>query len=229
MFNARSGLLLTVAMIAGCTTASGPAYTKYSVALPNGESAYRVTCYGLLESPDVCRKEAEAICKDQPVRLLQGEALLGATSGGKPDDRNILFQCVARAQIAAPVPAMPATPMPPAATTLNADASFDTAQATLRSEARARLDHLIGQAKGASINTVTVNGYTDSIGSDAYNQDLSEGRANTVASYLRDHGLKASRFISHGYGKADPVDTNATEEGRARNRRVDVLLDLNRN
>jgi outer membrane protein OmpA-like peptidoglycan-associated protein len=118
--------------------------------------------------------------------------------------------------------------MPPAITTLSTDANFDTAQASLTPAARARLDRLIDEARGVSIKTVTVNGYTDSVGSDAYNLDLSERRARTVRAYLQEHGLKAGQYAGHGYGKADPVGSNATAAGRASNRRVDVLLDIDR-
>jgi OmpA-OmpF porin, OOP family len=228
MFNAKQLVLLGAMALVGCTTASGPTYTRYAVSMSNGEQAYRVTCYGLLEGPGACRKAAEAVCKDQPVRVLEGQSLLGAMSDGRADDRNLLFQCGAPKAAAAPVAPAVATPMPPALTTLGADANFDTAQASLTLAARARLDQLIDEARGVSIRTVTVNGYTDSVGSDAYNLDLSERRAQAVRAYLQDHGLKADKFVGRGYGKADPVDSNATAAGRANNRRVDVLLDIDR-
>jgi OmpA-OmpF porin, OOP family len=227
MFNTKQVVLLGAMALVGCTTASGPTYTRYAVSMPNGEQAYRVTCYGLLEGPGSCRKAAAAICKDQPVRVLEGQSLLGAMSGGQPDARNLLFQCGAP-PAATPAPVAPAAgaPTPPAITTLSTDANFDTAQASLKPAARARLDQLIDEARGVSIRTATVNGYTDSVGSDAYNLDLSERRARTVRAYLQDHGLKAGTFAGHGYGKAHPVASNATAAGRASNRRVDVLLDI---
>ncbi|MFP3541557.1 OmpA family protein, partial [Pseudomonas sp. SIMBA_044] len=82
------------------------------------------------------------------------------------------------------------------------DANFDTAKWTLRPEARAKLDKLVSDASGATFALVTVKGYTDSRGSDAYNLNLSQHRAETVAAYLRDHGLQAQRYAAHGYGKA---------------------------
>ncbi len=229
MFNAKQAMLLSVVALAACTTSSGPMHTTYSVSMPNGAQAYRVTCYGLLEGAGTCRKEAQSICKDQPVRVLEGQSLLGATSGGQTDDRNLLFQCGApQAATPAPVPPAAVVPMPPAVTTLSADTNFDTAQASLTPAARARLDQLIDEARGVPIRMVTVNGYTDSVGSDAYNLDLSERRAQTVLGYLQDHGLRAGKFAGRGYGKAGPVDSNATAAGRASNRRVDVLLDIDR-
>ncbi|NTX25705.1 OmpA family protein [Burkholderia pyrrocinia] len=227
MSSGKSAFLLGLALLAGCTSASGPTYSAYTVTLPNGEPANRVTCYGLFEGPGACRKQADAICKGQPVRMLSGESRMGVTTDGKQDDRNITFQCGARAvaEPAAPA-AVSSAPMLPKTVSLSADANFDTAKATLKPAAQTRLDELIKLAGGVRIGTLTVNGYTDSVGSEAYNQDLSERRARAVANYLQEHGLKAERFVSHGYGKADPVDSNATEGGRARNRRVEVMMDI---
>ncbi len=232
MFNVKQAVLLSAVALVGCTTYSGPTYTAYSVSMPDGAQAYRVTCTGLLEGPGACRKAAEAICKDQPVTVLEGQSLLGVKSGGQPDARNLLFQCgTPRATPPArpaPVAAAAVAPMPRAITTLNGDANFDTAQASLTPAARARLDQLIDEAHGVPIKAVTVNGYTDSVGSDAYNLDLSERRAQAVLAYLRDHGMQAGKFAGRGYGKADPVASNATAAGRASNRRVDVLLDIDK-
>ncbi|WP_412026101.1 OmpA family protein [Burkholderia cepacia] len=227
MLTTKIGLPLIVLMLAGCTAASGPTYNAYTVALPNGEHAYRVTCYGLLEGPGACRKQAESICKEQPVMLLEAQSGLDATSGGKPDDRSILFRCGAPTVAATPVVPAP-LPMPPAMTILDADANFETDRADLKPVARDRLDRLISESRGARIRTVTVNGYTDSVGSDDYNIGLSERRARAVDAYLQAHGLNADRFISRGYGKADPVDSNDTATGRAHNRRVEVQLEMDR-
>ncbi|WP_231110427.1 OmpA family protein [Burkholderia territorii] len=212
-------MLLIAALLAGCTAASGPTYNAYSVTLLDGAQAYRVNCYGLLEGPGACHKEAASICKDQPVTMLEAQAGLGVTSSGVPDDRSILFRC------GAPAPAPTAT-TPPAVTVLDVDANFDTDRSDLKPAARTRLDQLIAASRGVMIRTVTVSGYTDSVGSDYYNVGLSERRASAVSIYLQKNGLKAGRFVSHGYGKADPVDSNDTVFGRAHNRRVEVRLDF---
>ncbi|KWB12322.1 hypothetical protein WL32_38440 [Burkholderia cepacia] len=224
MSTTRTGLLFIAALLAGCTAASGPTYNAYSVALPDGAQAYRVTCHGLLEGPGACRKEAASICKEQPVTMLEAQSGLGAMSGGQPDDRSILFRCGAPAVAAVP----PVVIAPPAVTVLDADANFDTDRADLKPIARTRLDQLIAASRGTTIRTVTVSGYTDSVGSDDYNIGLSERRASAVGTYLQEHGLKAERFVSRGYGKADPVDSNDTVAGRAHNRRVEVRIDIDR-
>jgi outer membrane protein OmpA-like peptidoglycan-associated protein len=71
---------------------------------------------------------------------------------------------------------------------------------------------------------VSIVGHTDAIGSDAYNQDLSERRAEAVSEVLRDDDVAYNRIIASGMGETEPIATNATEEGRARNRRVEITL-----
>ena len=66
-----------------------------------------------------------------------------------------------------------------------------------------------------------IDGYTDEIGTEAYNLDLSKRRAQAVFNYLESKGVDmAGRFTTHGYGQSDPIASNDTEEGRAKNRRV---------
>ena len=71
--------------------------------------------------------------------------------------------------------------------------------------------------------TVNVNGYCDAIGSVAYNFRLSQRRADAVVGYLENKGIADDRLIPHGYGKTDFVATNANAEGRAQNRRVELV------
>ena len=70
--------------------------------------------------------------------------------------------------------------------------------------------------------TITVSGHTDSIGNARSNQWLSEQRANAVKAYLENHGISGDRITAIGYGKDKPVASNATKEGRAKNRRVEI-------
>lgn len=71
--------------------------------------------------------------------------------------------------------------------------------------------------------TIDVDGYCDIIGGFRYNQRLSERRAQSVARYLENKGIAANRLITHGYGKTHFVASNATAEGRAQNRRVELI------
>ncbi len=72
--------------------------------------------------------------------------------------------------------------------------------------------------------SVVVMGHTDSDGSAEYNQDLSERRAYAVASYLNNHGVAASRISTIAYGESRPIASNATPQGKAQNRRVEIKI-----
>lgn len=71
---------------------------------------------------------------------------------------------------------------------------------------------------------IDVYGHTDSDGADAYNQTLSERRAQSVASYLSTHGVQSARIATRGFGETQPIASNATEEGKAANRRVEIKV-----
>lgn len=71
---------------------------------------------------------------------------------------------------------------------------------------------------------IDVYGHTDSDGSDAYNQTLSERRADSVAGYLVSHGVQSARIATRGFGETQPIASNATEEGKAANRRVEIKI-----
>jgi outer membrane protein OmpA-like peptidoglycan-associated protein len=86
------------------------------------------------------------------------------------------------------------------------------------------LDKVAATLNEYNQTTINVVGHTDSIGSDAVNQRLSEQRASSVAQYLQSRGVASQRLQTSGYGKTRPVDTNDTEAGRANNRRVELTL-----
>jgi len=111
--------------------------------------------------------------------------------------------------------------------TLAADTYFDFDKYKLKPAGKEALQQLAGDLnqRGANIQKITVVGNTDSKGSDAYNQKLSERRANTVANYLVENGVPQSLIEAYGNGERNPVATNKTAEGRAQNRRVDVTVD----
>lgn len=86
------------------------------------------------------------------------------------------------------------------------------------------LDSVARVLKEYESTVVRVDGHTDSTGTREYNQRLSERRASTVASYLHQRGIREQRFIATGFGPDRPVDSNATDEGRRANRRVEITL-----
>jgi outer membrane protein OmpA-like peptidoglycan-associated protein len=100
--------------------------------------------------------------------------------------------------------------------------NFDFDKSTLKPGARDILDHAVTVIQPSSSSRFRVSGFTDSDGSDAYNQGLSERRAKSVGDYLIEHGVLAQRLDAVGYGESRPLATNDTVEGRAQNRRVEI-------
>jgi outer membrane protein OmpA-like peptidoglycan-associated protein len=108
--------------------------------------------------------------------------------------------------------------------TLNGNVLFAYNRSELTPEARSELDSLMAKLQNADVVSVKVVGHTDSQGSDAYNQKLSERRASSVAAYLLSQGLAPNKLTSEGRGESQPVADNDTEEGRAQNRRVELHI-----
>jgi outer membrane protein OmpA-like peptidoglycan-associated protein len=108
--------------------------------------------------------------------------------------------------------------------TMQEDVLFATDSAALRPAAIARLRPLAGYLRAHSGARVAIDGHTDSRGSDAHNQDLSERRAQSVRDALDDMGVTRVRFRVAGHGESNPTATNATPEGMRLNRRVEVTL-----
>ena len=101
---------------------------------------------------------------------------------------------------------------------------FDFDKATIKPEYYSLFDNAVDVLNGNLGLTVDIEGHTDSVGADAYNQSLSERRAASVKQYLVEHGIDPARLNSKGYGESDPIATNETNEGRARNRRVGYTI-----
>ena len=104
------------------------------------------------------------------------------------------------------------------------DVLFDFDQASLKANSRDSITTLANYLIKNPDRKVIVEGYTDSKGSAAYNQGLSERRANAVKNALVRAGVEPSRIVAQGYGKEYPVASNATNSGRAQNRRVEVTI-----
>ncbi|NOL50224.1 outer membrane protein OmpA [Pelistega europaea] len=108
--------------------------------------------------------------------------------------------------------------------TFNADTFFDFDRATLKPEGRNVLDQVAEQVQKLNLESLIAVGHTDSVGSEKYNQRLSERRAASVKSYLVSKGVPADQIIASGRGESQPVASNATREGRAKNRRVEIEI-----
>jgi len=100
---------------------------------------------------------------------------------------------------------------------------FATGQWAIPSDSDATLAEIAQVLKDNPDWRVRIEGYTDNVGSKAFNMKLSQERADSVMKWLVDHGVDRSRFSAKGYGKSHPVADDATETGRAQNRRVEIV------
>ncbi|HVN86558.1 MAG TPA: OmpA family protein [Candidatus Binatia bacterium] len=123
------------------------------------------------------------------------------------------------APVAAPAPAPPVKKK-----IVLRGVNFDFDKSNIRSDAAPVLDEAVSTLKEASTINIAVEGHTDGMGSDEYNQKLSLRRANAVREYLGGHGVSDSRMSVEGFGKSKPVASNETDEGRAQNRRVELRV-----
>ncbi|WP_412530415.1 OmpA family protein [Burkholderia lata] len=233
----RRGLLgAFVVLLSACTTQSGPTYTVRAIKAPNQPGpVFRVTCEGLVSSSSSCEAAAQKVCAGKPVTPLQtvDRVRRGAAMG---DPREITFMCGVppRASVEPPVVAQPqlvVQPQPAAApiaqrqVLLQGSANFALDSAALTPSARQELNRFLDVNRDALFRHVTVTGYTDSRGTHAHNVRLSEARARAVATYLRTGGLQAEHLATVGKGSAEPIASNATPDGRAQNRRVEIRLE----
>jgi OOP family OmpA-OmpF porin len=132
----------------------------------------------------------------------------------------------APAPVAAPAPAPAPAPVPvvvaPAKVTYAADAFFDFDKSVVKPEGKAKLDDLVNKVKAINLEVIIAVGHADAIGASAYNQKLSNARAEAVKSYLVSKGIEKNRIYTEGKGETQPVADNKTSAGRAKNRRVEV-------
>jgi OmpA-OmpF porin, OOP family len=153
-----------------------------------------------------------------PVGVVGG-ALLGALAG-----------CFVERPPPPPQPAAPPPPLPPPPPpapvqqkVILRGVHFNFNKYYIRSVDKPVLDEAAETLKANPNVKVYVNGYCDAIGSASYNLRLSQRRADAVAAYLEDQGIPASQLIPQGFGKTGFVATNRTAEGRAQNRRVELV------
>ncbi|MDP2811146.1 MAG: OmpA family protein [Rhodocyclaceae bacterium] len=101
--------------------------------------------------------------------------------------------------------------------------NFDTGKAIIKPDSFAQLDRVAAALKQAGGLKLEVGGHTDNVGTPDSNQTLSDARAKSVMKYLTDKGIVAGRLTAKGYGQSSPVADNRGEEGRAKNRRVELV------
>jgi outer membrane protein OmpA-like peptidoglycan-associated protein len=104
---------------------------------------------------------------------------------------------------------------------------FDFDSDVLRDAAKTNLTNLANSLNQYAGSDLVIAGHTDNVGTDAYNQGLSQRRADAAAAWLRQQGVASARLVTRGLGEAEPVADNGTEAGRSANRRVEVAIFAN--
>ena len=169
--------------------------------------------------------------RDGSGNCVQSSGMMHPDCGAKKMDEPKPAAPSAPAPAMAPPPAAPAAPAEPPrpapasvkqSITIQAEALFDFDKSVVKPDGKRDLDQAAAKMSGVDVEMVIATGHTDSIGTEAYNQKLSERRANAVKAYLVSKGVPASKITTLGKGETQPVATNKTKEGRAKNRRVDV-------
>jgi outer membrane protein OmpA-like peptidoglycan-associated protein len=127
-------------------------------------------------------------------------------------------------RVQAELDALKATPTPRGLVMTLGDVLFDTGRAELKSGAGRKMDQLGQFLVEHTDRRVQIDGFTDSVGTDSYNEDLSQRRADSVKTALINRGVQPSRIGTEGYGKAYPVANNNDSGGRQLNRRVEVVI-----
>ena len=112
--------------------------------------------------------------------------------------------------------------------TFNSGLLFDLESYGLRGETKSNLNDLAQTLKKYDDTNILIEGHTDTSGEDAYNQKLSENRADAVENYLVGQGIKDTRVTTKGYGEKQPLDSNESETGKQKNRRVEVAIYANK-
>lgn len=151
----------------------------------------------------------------------------------KACDCRLFPQCCPQTVVEpAPAPTPEPAPVPAPVkekVTITLNVQFDTNKAIVKDKYRDDIKRVADFMKEFPDTTAAIEGYTDNIASEAYNQKLSEKRANSVRQYIIDKfGIDGSRLTAAGYGESKPIASNDTEEGRQKNRRVEAVMEATR-
>ncbi|MCH2107726.1 MAG: OmpA family protein [Polyangiaceae bacterium] len=177
---------------------------------------------GIVDKKDKCPNDAEDF---DGIQDGDGCPELDADNDSVPDDGD--------ACPFAPGPASNVSePGCPSLTKVSADGhvdllkpiEFERGRAVIKDQSLPILDEVYALMKAQSQIRIAVHGHTDNVGSEPYNLDLSQKRSDSVMAYLVEKGIAAERLEAEGFGPSQPIDTNDTKEGRARNRRVEFII-----
>lgn len=214
-----------------CVTADGPAIqSRLQSIVATAEATAAVT--GVDVTADGREITLSGTVPTQEMRVRAG-FIASALPGVRTVD-NRLTVAPPEPAAAAPTTAAPSTTPPPTASAADAQKQitrilldkriqFETAKDVLLPVSIPVLDEVANVLKGAPQLSVAIEGHTDNVGDAVANHALSEARARAVAQWLGQHGVDPSRLHAEGFGPDRPVAPNTTSEGRARNRRVDII------
>src|SRR5579863_10734811 len=209
--------IATLSMVAGCTMT--PQQTRYTAVGAAG---------GALVGGGIGCGIAASIDRDDPTSYAIGCPIgvgVGALAGGLI---GYYMTPTAPPPRPAPPPNPPPLPPPPPPAPVKEKmvlrgVHFDFNKSDIRADSEPILEEAAETLRSRPNLRVDVNGYCDAIGGDEYNLKLSYRRAAAVVKYLANKGIAADRMTPHGFGKTDFVATNDTDEGRAENRRVELV------
>ena len=211
-----AALALVLALVSGCAAGSSPnpLYCGLAGMLVGGGAGVGVQA---------------GIHHDPSSGTLGAGAAIGAVAGWILGAGTCLLLHKEEKKEAPPPPPPPPPPKaepapPPKEKIVLRGVNFAFDKYNISPEAAVILDEAAAILKRNPDVRVNVDGYTDSIGTKEYNQKLSERRAAAVADYLGAQGVDRSRLTPRGFGMSNPVDSNKTKEGRAKNRRVELLV-----
>ena len=153
-----------------------------------------------------------------------GNCVRSADNDGRCGDAAPVKRVVKKRAVAAPKP-VPKPQRTSRTISLSSETSFATGGSTLSAGGRNAVSELAGKLEGGDIKKIIVSGHTDDRGSAAFNQSLSEKRANAVRAELIRNGVNAGLIQTVGHGESRPIATNSTAAGRAQNRRVEIQVD----
>src|SRR5450631_3315099 len=201
----------------------GDAARSRDAALRSQGEAARSNDEALRSQGDAARSRDEALRSQGEAARSQEEAVRSQGDAARSQGAAARSQDEA-ARLQAEVAQLKARPTPRGLVLTLGDVFFDTGRAQLNPGANRKLDQLAQFLNEHKERRVQIDGFTDSVGTDSYNEDLSQRRANSVKSALLSRGVAASRIGTEGYGKAYPVANNVDSGGRQMNRRVEVVI-----
>jgi OOP family OmpA-OmpF porin len=165
-------------------------------------------------------------CDPVQFRAAAGKFPTSAAVGAAPTpvDQTPIIQAYISPVPVEPVALAYVAPLPIETIRLSADTLFEFDKSVIKPAGKTQLDELLRKMQSVDYAVIMLIGHTDSVGTDAYNMKLSLRRADVVKAYLVSQGVDANRINTKGEGKRNPVASNSTEEGRARDRHVEVEL-----